>query len=160
MDFISEFTLSDTKHDAVLVVAEKLSKRAIFIPAKKTITSMEVMQVLFGLVFSKHGMPKTIIFDRDKLFTLHYFNDTTWILNVELNMASKGHPKRDGQSEKMSRTFSTMIRSTFQKNPLKQDNMFSELEFHYNSSMNKITVLSPYEVDIGRIPETEHSRKL
>lgn len=122
-------------------------------------TSVEVVQLLLDHVSSKHGMPRTFILDRDKLFKSNYFKEITRALKIKLHMATKGHPQTDGQSENMIRTLSAMIRSTVQKNPKNWDYMLSELEFHYNAAPNKGTGITPFEVDLGRIPESELTRK-
>lgn len=96
-------------------------------------TSTEIGLMLFDRVFSKHGVPRTIILDGDKLLMSHSFKENTRMLNIELNMASKGHPHTDGYSKNMIGTLSAMIRTTAQKKLLEWNKMLGELEFHYNS---------------------------
>lgn len=159
-DFVSEFPETQRGHNSVLVVVEKLSKRAIFIPTKKSITTPDVIRLFVDYVFSKHGIPSKIILDRDKLFKSKYFRGFNEILNVKLNIASKDHPQTDGQSENMIRILIQMLRNCVQKDSKNWDTMLSELEFAYNSSKNKSTGLTPFEVDLGRIPQSELSREL
>lgn len=74
------------------------------------------------------------------------------MLGVKLNMATKGHPQTDGQSENIIRTLTAMLRSTVQKDPREWDATLSELEYYYNSTPNRSTSTTPFEVDIGRVP--------
>ena len=159
-DFVSEFPESSNGFDSVLVIVDKLSKRAIFIPTKKTIDTVEVTQLFHDHLFSKHGVPVTLILDRDKLFKSNYFKGLMELINIRLNMATKDHPQTDGQSENMICTLSAMLRSSIQKMPHQWHTMLSELEFIYNSSKNASTGLAPFEVDIGYIPHSPFTRSL
>lgn len=95
-DFVTGFPTTDSGYDCVVVVVEKLSKRIIFIPIKKTVKTPEFVCLFIYHVFSKHGMPKKIILDQDSLFKSNYFREIADILNVELNVATKDHPQTDG----------------------------------------------------------------
>lgn len=157
MDFLTEFPTSGRGNDSVFVIVEKLSKRGIFVPTNKEITSAVVVQILFDNVFFKHGMPIKIILDRDPLLTAKYFEGITEMLSIEKNMATKGHPQTDGQSENTIRTLSQMLRQVIQKNPKDWDLMLSALEFEYNSRRHKSTELTPFEVDLGFLPQSQLS---
>lgn len=70
-------------------------------------------------------------------------------------MATKGHPETDGQSENTIRTLSSMIRSTVQKEPSGWDKVLCEMKYQHNSTPNKSTGLTPFEIDLGRISQSE-----
>lgn len=159
MDFLTEFPTTEKGNDSVFVIVEKLSKRTLFIPTNKRITATEVVQLLFDHVFSKQGRPVRIILDRDPLFTSKYFEGVTEMLNIEKNMATKGHPQTDGQSENTIRTLSQMLRHIIQNHPKDWDSALSELELAYNSTKHKSTGLTPFEVDIGYVPQSQLARE-
>lgn len=75
-------------------------------------------------------------------------------------MSTRDHPQTDGQSENMIRTLSNMIRGFIQKAPQDWDTVLSCLEYEYNCAKHKTTELAPFEVDVGRVPETPFTRSL
>lgn len=80
--------------------------------------------------------------------------------NVKLNLSTADHPQTDGQSENLIKTLSNMIRSVVQKAPKDWDLALPELDFEYNCLQHASTGLSPFEVDIGRVPHRPHTRSL
>lgn len=157
-DFVTEFPTSSNSFDTVLVVVDKLSKRAIFIPTKKTVTAPEVFQLFQDHVFAKHGVPIKIVSDRDPKFISHYWKCLTELLDIKSNTSTADHPQTDGQSKIMIRILSNMLRNSIQKIPHEWDSALSEMEFEYNCSKNGSTGLSPFEVDIGSIPHKPATR--
>ncbi len=143
----------------MLVVVDKLSKRAVFIPTTKDVDAPRVEKLFMDYVFSKYGVPISIISDRDPKFTAKYWGCMMELLNVRLNMASKDHPQTDGQSENMIHTLSNMLRGVIQREPEKWQNSLSTLEFEYNRSIHASTGVAPFEVEIGRIPLCPITRK-
>jgi hypothetical protein len=69
MDFITGFPRIVKKHDAIMVVVDKLSKVAHFIPIKSTFKAIDVVNVFMKYIFNFHGVPKTIISNRDMKLT-------------------------------------------------------------------------------------------
>jgi hypothetical protein len=72
MDFITRFPRIVKKHDAIMVVVDKMSKVAHFIPIMSNFKTIYVVYVFIKCIFRLHGIPKTIILDRDVKFTLNY----------------------------------------------------------------------------------------
>lgn len=71
MDFIEGLPKSD-KYDSILVVVDRFSKYAHFIPLHHPFTAQTVAQVVFAQVVKLHSLPKCIVSDRDKIFTAHF----------------------------------------------------------------------------------------
>ena len=69
MDFITGLPKSTKKNDAIMVVVDKLSKSAHFIPVKSTCKEIYIANIFMKEIFRLHGMPKEIVFDRDTIFT-------------------------------------------------------------------------------------------
>ena len=159
-DFLSELPISENGFDVVLVIVDKLSKRAIFEAVKKPFGAREVAQVFQDRLFAKHGVPITIVSDRDPKFISNYWTGLTELLNIRLNKSTSDHPQTDGQSENLIRTLCNILRSSIQKVPTNWDQALSVFEFEYNSSKHGSTGLSPFEVDIGRIPHNPFTRSL
>ena len=160
MDFVTELPTSSSGFDAVFVIVDKLSKRALFIPTNKTVDTAEAAQLLQSHVFSKHGVPTRIISDRDPRFKSNFWKGMSELLSVKLNISSTDHPQTDGQSEITIRTLSNMLRKSIQTAPESWHELLPVLEFEYNCAKHSSTGLSPFEVDIGRIPSSPVSRQL
>jgi hypothetical protein len=73
MDFITGFPKTMKQHDAIMVVVDKLRKEAHFIPIKYTFKSIDVANVFIKEIFRLHGLPKTIISNRDAKFTSSFW---------------------------------------------------------------------------------------
>jgi hypothetical protein len=80
MDFIKQLPSSEG-FTAILVVVDRLSKQAIFIPTYDTITSMQLAQLFVLHVFSKHGVPSHITSDCGTEFVSHFFRSLRHLLN-------------------------------------------------------------------------------
>ena len=72
MDWITDLPPSNY-HDAILVVVNRLTKAAHFIPTTKAIPAPDVAAIFLREVVRLHGMPSTIISDRDPVFTSHFW---------------------------------------------------------------------------------------
>ena len=79
-----------------MVVADFLTKRALFIPTVKSATASDVADLFFENVFRHHGLPKRIISDRDPKFTSHFWKSLTTRLGIRTNMSTSDHPQTDG----------------------------------------------------------------
>jgi hypothetical protein len=72
MDFITGLPRTTKLHDSIMVVVEKLTKDAHFIPLKTTHKATDVVDIFMKEVARLHGIPKTIVSDRDPKFTSNF----------------------------------------------------------------------------------------
>ena len=80
-----------------MVVVDKLSKAAHFIPVKTThIKAANIADIFMKQIFCLHGIPKVIISDRDPKFTSKFWNSLFKGLNTTLNFSTSFHPQMDG----------------------------------------------------------------
>jgi hypothetical protein len=101
MDFIEALLRSEGK-DTILVVVDKLTKYAHFIPLSHPFTTKTIVQIFLDNVLKLHGLPLAIITDRDRIFTSQLWQDLFKSLNVKLRFNSAYHPQTDGQSERVN----------------------------------------------------------
>ena len=160
MDFLTELPRCSAGFDSVFVIVEKLSKRAIFIPTTKGVTAAGAAQLLQDEVFSKHGIPTKMVSDGDPKFKPNLWKGLAQLLNVKLNVSTSDQPQTDGQSEVMIKILSNMIRKTIQEEKENWHEVLSTMEFECKSSKNASTGLTPFEIDLGRIPHNPVTRKL
>ena len=98
MDFIIDLPIS-AGHDSILVVVDRLSKMAHFIPCSKSITSEQTVSLVFQHVIRLHGLPDSIISDRGSQFAVHFWSHLLQQLGTAISLSSAFHPQTDGQSE-------------------------------------------------------------
>jgi hypothetical protein len=69
MDFITKLPRTAKQHDSIMVVVDKLTKVAHFIPVKSTHKETNIVDIYMREIARLHGVPKTIVSDRDPKFT-------------------------------------------------------------------------------------------
>ena len=151
MDFIEQLPPSEG-FTAILVVIDRLSKQALFIPTHDTITSAELAKLFLLHVFSKHGVPAHVTSDRGSEFVSHFFRSLGKALDMRLHFTSGYHPEGDGQTERANQTLEQYLRIYCN---YQQDN-WSELlplaEFSFNNAPSATTGVSPFFANKGYHP--------
>jgi len=151
MDFIEQLP-SSTGFTAILVVVDRLSKQAIFIPTHDTITSLELAKLFLLHVFSKHGVPAHVTSDHGTEFVSHFFRSLGKALDMCLHFTSGYHPEGDGQTEQSNQTLEQYLRIYCN---YQQDNWADLLplaEFTYNNAPSATTGVSPFFANKGYHP--------
>ncbi|MBW0571707.1 hypothetical protein O181_111422 [Austropuccinia psidii MF-1] len=109
MDFITQLPLS-SNFDSILVVVDRFSKMAIFIPAYSTITALDLAQLFIIHVSSKHGLPISIANDRGSLFISTFWTQLCQQLKISIDLSTDFHPEADGQTEKVNQILEQYLR--------------------------------------------------
>jgi hypothetical protein len=73
MDFITKLPIKNKKHDSIMVVVDKLTKASHFIPMKLTHKEANIVDIYMREISRLHGVPKTIVFDKDLKFTSNFW---------------------------------------------------------------------------------------
>ncbi|KAH9780609.1 hypothetical protein KPL71_008138 [Citrus sinensis] len=119
-----------------------------------TDVSMDFVVGLPREIVRLHGMPRTIVSDRDAKF-LSYFWKTLWAkLGTKLLFSTTCHPQTDGQTEVVNRILSTLLRAIIKKNIKTWEDCLPLVEFAYNRSIHSATKYSPFEIVYGFNPST------
>ena len=110
MDFITSLPVIVKRHDSIMVMVDRLSKVAHFIPVKTTYLASEVAQVFIREIVRLHGVPKKIVSDRDAKFTSKFWKELFAGLGIEFTFSTTYHPQADGQTKRASRILEEMLR--------------------------------------------------
>ncbi|CDO69315.1 hypothetical protein BN946_scf184976.g34 [Trametes cinnabarina] len=151
MDLIEQLP-SSGGYTAILVVVDRLTKQAIFIPTHDTLTASELADLFVMHVFSKHGVPSHVTSDRGSEFVSHFFRSLRKALDMRLHFTSGYHPEGDGQTERVNQTLEQYLRIYCN---YQQDNWARLLplaEFAYNNAPNATTGISPFFANKGYHP--------
>lgn len=98
MDFICGFPSSQS-YTAIYVAVDRLSIYGHFMPMKTDFTSSSVTEVFIHSVLKLHGVPLSIVCDRDKAFTSRFWQHLFFKMGTSIQMSSAYHPQSDGQTE-------------------------------------------------------------
>jgi hypothetical protein len=151
MDFI-EGLPSSNKFDTILVIIDKLTKFAHFIPLKHPFTAASIAQVFMDGVYRYHGMPQVLISDRDKIFTSSFWRNLFRLADTTLNLSSSYHPQTDGQTERLNQCLETYLRCLVHAKPDQWAKWLPQAEYWYNTAFHSALGRSPFEVLYGRKP--------
>lgn len=102
MDFITGLLLS-YGFTLIMVVVDRLSKYDLFIALKTDYSSKVVAGAFMNTIVKLHGLPKSIVSDRDKVFTSKYWKHLFQLHVTPLAMSSTYHPQSDGQAEALNK---------------------------------------------------------
>nr|GEZ63144.1 putative reverse transcriptase domain-containing protein [Tanacetum cinerariifolium] len=116
--------------DTIWVIVDRLTKSAIFTPIRETDPMDKLARIYLKVVFTRHGIPVSIISDRDPRFASNFWRSLQNALGTRLDMSTAYHPETDGQSK---RTIQTL-----------------KVEFSYNNSYHATIKVAPFEALYGR----------
>ncbi|CAI7905246.1 unnamed protein product [Closterium sp. NIES-54] len=154
LDFITELPSTSRGHDSILVVIDKFSKMGHFIPTNATATAEATARLFFDRIITIHGIPATLISDRDPKFTSKLWKELMGLLGTKLAMSSAYHPQTDGQTERLNQVVEQLLRTTCKDDVSHWDTQLPTLEFAYNNASHAATGKTPFFLCYGREPLT------
>src|SRR3954463_7821405 len=152
MDFITHLPKTKKGYDAIVVFVDMFSKMVHLAPSRTTATAPETAQIFFDNVVKLHGLPKTIVSDRDPKFTSRFWQTIFHTLGTKLAMSTAFHPQTDGQTERANRTLEDMLRAFTNYQQDNWDQLLSTTEFACNNAPNASTGMTPFHINQGRDP--------
>jgi hypothetical protein len=152
MVFILGLPRTQKKRDSIFVLVDRFSKMAHFIPCNKSDDASHVVNLFFREILRLHGVPKTIVSDRDVKF-MSYFWKTLWAkLVTKLLFSTTCHPQTDGHTEVVNHTLSMLLRTMVKKNLKDWKECLPHVEFAYNMAVHSTTNLCSFEIVYGFKP--------
>jgi hypothetical protein len=125
---------------------------AHFIPCHKSDNTSHVADLFFTEIVRLHGVPNTIVLDRDAKFLSHFWRTLWFKLGTKLLFSTTCHPQTDGQTEVVNHTLSTMLRAILKIKLKLWEECLPYIEFAYNRSVHSTTKVSPFQVVYGFNP--------
>ena len=111
MDFVVGLPRSPRGKDAIWDVNDRLTKVAHFIPMKTTNSTSDLVPLYIKEVVRFHGVPKSIVSNRDSKFLSNFWKSLHGALGTGLDLSTAFHPQTDGQSESIIQTLEDLLRS-------------------------------------------------
>ena len=152
MDFVLGLPRTKKGRDSIFVVVDRFSKMAHFIPCHKSDDAVNVADLFFREIIRLHGVPNTIVSDRDTKFLSHFWRCLWAKLGTKLLFSTTCHPQTDGQTEVVNRTLSTMLRAVLKNNKKMWEECLPHIAFAYNRSLHSTTKMCPFEIVYGFLP--------
>ncbi|SCV67557.1 BQ2448_5168 [Microbotryum intermedium] len=143
--------------DCVLVVVDRLTKEAHFIPTHKTDSSRDLAGTFLTHVFKLHGLPMDIVSDRGATFTSNWWSEFLAMLKIKPNLSTAFHPESDGQTERTNQTLEHYLRHFCDYLQTNWSELLPLAEFAYNNSFHSSIGASPFYVTRGYHPRLEVS---
>nr|GEW10110.1 putative reverse transcriptase domain-containing protein [Tanacetum cinerariifolium] len=150
MDFVTGLPRTPSGYDSIWVIVDRLTKSAYFLPKKKTDSIEKLAELYLKEIVCKHGVPVSVISDRDSLFTSRFWVSLQKALGTQLDLSTAYHPKTDGQSQRTIQTLEDMLRVCVIDFGSIWDKHLPLVEFSYNNSYHASIKAAPFEALYGR----------
>lgn len=143
MDFIEGLPKSQG-YNVILIVVDRLSKYAHFIALKHPYTAHSIAQTFMDNIVKLHGLPNSIVTDRDTVFLSAFWKELFKLYKVNLQFSTTYHPQSDGQTERVNQCLEMYLRCAVHDSPTTWKTWLSLAELWYNSSLHTAIGCSPF----------------
>ena len=158
--FVGPFPKSND-YDYLWVVICHLTSMVHLVPIQKTTMASELAWTYVREIVHLHGLPITIISDRDSKFMSKFWHETHKLLGTKLLMSTSFHPQTDGASKHAIRSIAQILRATVCPDQSDWTDKFPMTEFALNSTISGSSGFAPFEltyrytpsVNLGLTPE-------
>ena len=151
MDFMGPFPKSHG-YDYLWVIICRLTSMVHLIPVNTTIKASELASLYIKEVVRLHGLPDSIVSDRDTKFTSIFWREIHRILGTKLLMSTAFHPETDGASERVNRSIGQVLRTLIRPDQTDWVEKLAITEFAINSNISSSTGFAPFELNYGYMP--------
>jgi uncharacterized protein with von Willebrand factor type A (vWA) domain len=150
MDFVGPLPVTKDGHDNILVVVDRLTKMVHLTACRITITAPQVASIIWREIIRHHGVPISIVSDRDPRFTSHFWDELWKLMGTNLHMSTAYHPQTDGQTERTNRTMEEILRNYVSDKVDDWDKHLTAVEISINNSQQSSTKFTPFYLNHGR----------
>ncbi|MCO5600609.1 hypothetical protein L7F22_054724 [Adiantum nelumboides] len=149
MDFITTLPRTTKGNAQILVIVDRLSKTTHFIPCKKAASAPDIASLFVQHIFRIHGLPRSIISDRDPKFTGHFWTSLFKSLGTNLLFSSAYHRQTDGQTERVNQILEEILRHYIQIRLASWEEYLLLVKFAYNNAPHSVTGMTPFQAAYG-----------
>jgi hypothetical protein len=160
MDFITQLPKTAGGHDAILVIVDRLTKMARFVPTTTDVGAKGTATLFLKEVFRLFGMPVEIISDRDPRFTGKFFTELCRLLDVKQCLSTAYHPQSDGQTERMNRILEDVLRHYVNPRGTDWEEFLPAVEFAVNNAWQESVRNTPFFLNYGRHPRGPDGQRI
>ena len=146
MDFSLGFPTTQRGNESVFMVVDRFSIMQSFIPCHKTHDAIHIADLFFREVVRLHGLPKSIVSNRDTKFVGYFQRTLRKKLRMKSKFISTHHSQTDGQTKVINRSLGNLLRCLVGDKPKGWDLILPQVEFSYNNSINKSIGRSPFQI--------------
>jgi hypothetical protein len=151
MDFMVSL-LPSRGFDAIMVVVDRFSKMAHFIPTKDSAIAQETGRLFFTHIFKHHGLSKDIVSDRDLKFTSKFWRTLWKCMGSKLKMNTFFRPQTDGQTERVNLVIQQFLKNYVATNQQDWVDHLELVEFCYNNSKHSTIGSTPFQMVTSKSP--------
>lgn len=135
----------------IMTVTDRFSKERHLILVGEI--SVDVVASLFlRFVFARHGLPNTIVLDRDPRFMSAFWQRLCQMLRIDHRASSTYHPESNGQSERTNQSMEHYLRAFVSYAQTDWAQWLPLAEFAANNQVSESTGISPFFATTGRNP--------
>ncbi|GJR96502.1 putative reverse transcriptase domain-containing protein [Tanacetum coccineum] len=149
MDFVTKLPKIATGQDTIWVIVDRLTKFAHFLPMREDDSMEKLTRQYLKEVVSRHGVPVSIISDRDGIFASHFWRSLHKALGTRLDMSTAYHPQTDGQSKRTIHTLEDMLRACVLDFGKRWDRHLPLVEFSNKNNYHASIKVAPFETLYG-----------
>lgn len=152
MDFIKGLPLSEGSN-SILVIVDRFTKYCHFVPLKHPFTAQGVAKLILDHVVKLHGIPKSIVSDRDKIFTSTFWKSLFSLMHNKMLLSSSYRPQTDGQTKRVNQCLEIYLRCDVNDSPKQWRTWLPLAEYWYNTTYHTALGCSLFQALYGYEPQ-------
>ena len=159
MDFVTGLPSSKRRgvvYDSILVVVDRCTKMARYIPVTTKITAVELAETFFEEIVLRYGVPGGIVSDRGSVFTSAFWSAVCYHAKIKRKLSTAFHPQTDGQTERQNQVLEHYLRTFADAEQAQWANQLPLAEFAYNNASHNSTGSSPFYLLYGFNPDIHY----
>ena len=150
MDFVMGLPKSAQGYETIWVIVDRLTKTTHFLPVGQTDTLDSLSRRYVREIVRLHGVPISIVSDRDPRFTSRFWQSLQAALGTDLCFSTTFHSQTDGQSERAIQILEDMLRACVLDFGESWERHLPLVEFAYNNNYQASIGMTPFEALYGR----------
>lgn len=137
-------------------MVDRLRKYCHFLPLAYPFTAKSVAALFCKEVVRLHGMPRSIVSDRDSIFLSNFWKELFCLNQTRLRMSTSYHQQSDRQTEVVNLCLEEYLRCLAHERPLSWSKFMAWVEYSFNIEFHTSTGTTPFKLLYGRDPHAHH----